>query len=85
MAIYVVKPGDSVDTIASRTDTAVESIIWANQIEYPYRLAVGESLYLADKATARGRERPPLYYFGYAYPNIIREVLRETLPAQTDR
>ena len=84
MAIYVVKPGDSVDTIASRTDTAVESIIWANQIEYPYRLAVGESLYLADKATARGRERPPLYSFGYAYPYISREVLRETLPALTD-
>lgn len=84
MAIYVVRPGDSVDTIASRTNTAVESIIWANQIEYPYRLAVGESLYLADNAAKGEYERPPLYSFGYAYPYISREVLRETLPVLTD-
>ena len=41
MAIYVVQAGDSVDTIAQNTGVAVEDIIFANQLLYPYRLALG--------------------------------------------
>lgn len=40
MAIYVVREEDSVDAIAESADVPVEELLWANQIEYPYRLAV---------------------------------------------
>ena len=47
MEIYVVQPGDTVDLIAERTDTDVTSLIYTNQLEYPYRLAVGQNLLIA--------------------------------------
>ena len=46
MKIYVVKQGDSVDSIAESQGIPVETLVWANQIEYPYRLAVGQALYI---------------------------------------
>ena len=44
MKIYVVKQGDSVDSIAESQGIPVETLVWAKQIEYPYRLAVGQAL-----------------------------------------
>lgn len=44
MPIYSVQPGDTVDTIASAQNIPVELILWENQIEYPYRLAIGQIL-----------------------------------------
>ena len=44
MEIYVVKPGDSVDSIARQLDANVQQIIFDNQLEYPYALAVGQAL-----------------------------------------
>lgn len=79
MAIYVVKSGDSVDSIAASAGVPVEKILWANQIEYPYRLAVGQALYVPENGTAAS-DRTELYSFGYAYPFISREVLADTLP-----
>ena len=35
MEIYVVKPGDSVDSIAQQLDANAEQIIFDNQLEYP--------------------------------------------------
>lgn len=47
MSIYIVKEGDNVDEIARAHGISVETLLWDNQIEYPYRLAVGQALYLA--------------------------------------
>lgn len=82
MAIYVVKPGDSVDTISGNSGIPVGELIWANQLEYPYRLAVGQALYLPGPVK-ENEERQPLYSFGYAYPFINETVLQETLPYLT--
>jgi spore germination protein len=76
--IYVVKQGDSVDSIAKSYNISAETILWDNQIEYPYRLAVGQALYISDGNTVEGRKL--LYTSGYAYPFINEEVLEETLP-----
>ena len=44
VSVYVVKEGDNVDRIAETAGIPVGELLWANQIEYPYRLAVGQSL-----------------------------------------
>lgn len=82
MAIYVVRGGDSVDSIALAAGIPAEEVIWANQIEYPYRLAVGQALYIPGGEA--GAARPPLYSFGYVYPFVREEILEGTLPYLTD-
>lgn len=77
MEIYVVKPGDSVDSIAQHLDANVEQIIFDNQLEYPYKLALGQAL-LINRYT-RNAERAAAVS-GYAYPFIGEKVLEETLP-----
>ena len=77
MEIYVVKPGDSVDSIAQQLDANVEQIIFDNQLEYPYKLALGQAL-LINRYT-RNAERAAAVS-GYAYPFIGEKVLEETLP-----
>ncbi len=81
MSIYVVKRGDSVDTIAESQGIPVQSLIFDNQIGYPYRLAVGQALYIRENPSD---ERMPLYVFGYAYPIITPDNLENTLPFLTD-
>lgn len=49
MQIAVVKEGDSVDSIASTFQIPVERFIEDNQIEYPYRLAVGQALLIREQ------------------------------------
>ena len=44
MEIYVVKSGDSVDSIAQASGENVEQIIYDNQLLYPYELAIGQAL-----------------------------------------
>ena len=82
MAIYVVKSGDSVDTISGNFGIPTGELIWANELEYPYRLAVGQALYVPED-TVENEGKRSLYSFGYAYPFISEEVLRETLPHLT--
>lgn len=77
MQIYVVKQGDTVDDIAADAGISVEDLVYINQVEYPYRLAVGQALLIDDGARSR---RTPLYVSGYAYPFIDETVLEETLP-----
>ncbi|HBI60052.1 MAG TPA: hypothetical protein DDY31_02385 [Lachnospiraceae bacterium] len=36
MLIYVVRPGDSVDSIAASHSISADSIIYNNQLSYPY-------------------------------------------------
>lgn len=78
MEIYVVKPGDTVDAIAASYGISPESVIYNNQLLYPYALAVGQALLLSAPLT----EAPSYFAFtnGYAYPFIDETVLTETLP-----
>lgn len=87
MHIYVVRPGDSVDTIAVQFAISVETLIRDNQIPYPYRLAVGQALYIGgseNKSSLSAGGRPLLYVGGYAYPFIQSDTLDNTLPFLTD-
>lgn len=78
MSIYVVKQGDNIDEIASIFAVDVGRIITDNQLVYPFRLAIGQALYIQDgKTGGSGRE---IRSNGYAYPFISNYVLRQTLP-----
>lgn len=82
MDIYVVKPGDSVDLIASYYGIPPSTIIYDNQLVYPYPLAIGQALLVND-----GESSSPSYpavVGGYAYPYIREAVLEETLPYLTN-
>lgn len=85
MSIYIVKNGDNVDSISAATGVSVEDILYANQIPYPYRLAVGQALYIGDESSADNNiQRRAVLVGGYAYPFISRWVLTETLPYLTE-
>lgn len=77
MEIYVVKQGDTVDRIANSTGASAEQIIYDNQLEYPYGLAIGQALLVNDNVRNAGRA---ISVSGYAYPFIKAEVLEQTLP-----
>ena len=82
MDIYVVKPGDSVDLIASYYGIPPSTIIYDNQLIYPYPLAIGQALLVND-----GESSSPSYpavVGGYAYPYIREAILEETLPYLTN-
>ena len=85
MEIYVVKQKDNVDQIARDFHIPVERLIRDNQLEYPYRLAVGQALLIMgdNPAGEKEEERENLYAFGYAYPFINGETLKNTLPYLT--
>ena len=77
----MVKEGDTVDTIASTYGITASSIIYNNQLTYPYALAIGQALLLSV-----GDSSMPSYSAfvnGYAYPFIDQNVLNETLPYLT--
>ena len=79
MEIYVVKSGDTVDSIAESHGIPVSSVIYNNQLVYPYPLALGQALLLSS-----GESSDPVYpawINGYAYPFIQQEVLDDTLPS----
>ncbi len=91
MDIYVVRPGDTVDSIAVDTGADLETLLYVNQLEYPYRLAVGQALLLyPGSGTGRaahiekGSVRLPVISAGYAYPYISEWVLEESLPYLTE-
>lgn len=77
MEIYVVRPGDSVDSIAVALDVDAEQIIFDNQLIYPYELAVGQALLI--NRYVRNPQKA-ISVSGYAYPFISPWVLEQTLP-----
>lgn len=79
MEIYVVKSGDNVDSIAGAYGVSVESIIYDNQLVYPYPLAVGQAL-LIDTGGIRENRREAVIR-GFAYPFISNYVLEQSLPS----
>lgn len=86
MEIYVVKEGDTIDRIAALYGVSPLYLAWANQIEAPYRLAVGQALFVPDEGRSGGcagdgllrRPRRGIWMGGYAYPWIDSGVLSET-------
>lgn len=78
MTIYVVQPGDTVNRIANNYGVPASTIIFNNQLPYPYSLAVGQALLISidtDNPSKRA-----IYSGGYAYPFISTWVLSQTLP-----
>lgn len=82
MEIYVVNPGDTVDSIATENGVPVDTILYNNQLEYPYELAVGQALLLSKGEGEQGGKTVEVN--GYAYPFIQRDVLDQTLPYLSD-
>ena len=82
MEIYVVKEADTVDKIAGRFGINVESVIYDNQLVYPYELAIGQAL-LIDNGETR-EDKGSGVFRGFAYPFISKYVLNETLPSLSE-
>lgn len=80
MEIYVVKQGDTVDGIAASHGVSPQSVIYSNQLIYPYALAVGQALLLAASTEIKPSSA---FSNGYAYPYIDPRVLDDTLPFLT--
>ncbi len=81
MEIYIVKMGDTIDTIAQTFGILPEKLAEDNQIPYPYALAVGQALLILYDVEVAGTY--PLVANGYAYPFIDELILEETLPFLT--
>ncbi len=82
MQIYVVQPGDNVDAIAAGYGVSANSIIYNNQLVYPYRLAIGQAL-LIDEGGTRTDKREAVIR-GFAYPFISQYVLDQSLPSMSE-
>ena len=78
MEIHEVKQGDTVDTIAAFYGVSPASVIYDNQLAYPYALAVGQALLISTSPVSEPTFSA--YSGGYAYPFIEEMVLQETLP-----
>ncbi|MDR0963069.1 MAG: LysM peptidoglycan-binding domain-containing protein [Clostridium sp.] len=81
MEIYVVKPGDTIGSIARQYGLEQSRIVLDNQLLEPYTLAIGQALYLATSTPAPAKS---ILVGGYAYPFISDWVLDQTLPYLTD-
>lgn len=77
MFIYIVKEGDTLTRISNSFGIPMEDIIWANQLEYPYYLVIGQSLIILTEPIQEYRK---LFANGFAYPFINSWILEETLP-----
>lgn len=82
MDIYVVKESDTVDSIAFYFGNSIETLTYVNQLEYPYRLAIGQSLLILDDLELSNllNGENLIKANGFAYPFISPWVLNETLP-----
>ncbi len=81
MTIYIVQSGDTVDTIAEANGVTAASIIYNNQLVYPYGLTVGQALLLTLPDFSYNRQ---IRSGGYAYPFINSWVLEQSLPYLSD-
>lgn len=78
MDIYIVKPGDTLRSVARRFGTTVETLAYSNQLDDPSRLIPNMALLVPGEPQ---RERREILVSACADPNMSAEVLRETLPA----
>ena len=73
----MVKPGDTVYSIASFYGVKMDTLIYMNQLVYPYELAVGQALLIQ---VGQQEKTVSIRSNGYAYPFINSWVLNNTLP-----
>lgn len=78
MQIHVVTAGDTVYSIASTYQIPADTIIYNNQLIYPYTLVIGQALLLSVPSASA--PEPVVVTNGYAYPFINTWVLNQTLP-----
>lgn len=78
MTIHVVSPGDTVTSIATTYNISPDTIIYNNQLIYPYTLVVGQALLLSTPSETS--PDIPTTTNGYAYPFINNWILEQTLP-----
>lgn len=83
MEIYVVSSGDTVDSIAGAFGVSVDSVIYDNQLVYPYALAIGQALLITFPGETSS-VKPSIHAGGYAYTYISPWVLAQTLPFLTE-
>lgn len=84
MQIYIVQPQDTVDGIAAQYQISADSIIYNNQLIYPYSLTVGQALLISAGSSRETAQKRFIYTGGYAYPFIGRWTLEQTLPYLSD-
>lgn len=77
MEIYVVRSGDTIQSVAERFQVPKEQLMRDNQIGEGEPLALGEAL-LVNPGKA-GWDRREVVCSGYAYPFIQPEILKETM------
>lgn len=77
MQIHVVSPGDTVYSITTTYQVDINTLIYDNQLIYPYSLAVGQALLIND---GQSNKTASIRSNGYAYPFISNYVLENTLP-----
>ncbi len=78
MTIHIVVPGDTVNSIAQAYQISADTIIYNNQLVYPYILVVGQALLLSTPP--EWQPARAVVTNGYAYPFISNWVLTQTLP-----
>lgn len=83
MEIYIVASGDTVDKIAGDYGVPAKTIIYDNQLVYPYALAIGQALLIAGPGESTP-SKPSIRAGGYAYTYISPWVLEQTLPFLTE-
>lgn len=84
MDIYVVSRGDNIDRIAADYGVSADSIIYNNQLVYPYELVVGQALLILFPDEEDFSSKPQIRAGGYAYTYISPWVLEQTLPFLTE-
>lgn len=78
MEIHIVTAGDTVFSIANAYQIPADTIIYNNQLIYPYTLVVGQALLLSTPSSSDSATFATTN--GYAYPFINPWVLEQTLP-----
>ena len=81
MTIHVVKPGESVYSIAQLYRVTPIKIISDNELENPAQLVIGQTLVILD--TPKTINFGSIQVNGYAFPDIDMDVLNKTLPNLT--
>ncbi len=80
MTEYIVKPGDSIFSIAKTFGITQEALLAANpEITDPGNIQAGQTIQIPESE----EERRIIDVNGYAFPNIDMQVLEDTLPFLT--
>ncbi len=83
MVIYVVKPGDSIYTIARNYGVTPASIIQANGLTNPERLVIGQALVIVSPATYTVRPGESLFTIARKF-NVTLAALQRANPQITN-